>query len=285
MTASYQQVAETRPRVRLDVLYTQTPQGVLFHNSQSGFQLASKSAYRFACALVPHLTGENSVAQLCEGLGEGQRAMVAELVSAMLDRGFARDVQLEAADPVHTPAEVARQFAAQINYVDHYAGNAHARFLAYRASRVAVLGTGFAARWCILSLIRNGAATVGVQPSVRSPGNVFGEVTAEAAELAEAGCPAELVPVADGQVGWPDLAGFDVVVVTAAARQLTALLSAGIPEGVTVLPLSVLGGHALVGRLLGVRRPAVRRQPASRPGRRHVERADRAATRHRGPYA
>ena len=254
MTVSYQQVAEARPRVGRDVLYTQTTRGVLFHNSQAGFQLTSKSAYRFACALIPHLTGEQSVAQLCEGLDQGQRAMVAELVSVLLDRGFARDAGPEQAAGVRAPAQVAGQFAAQINYVDHYAGNAHARFLRYRASRVAVLGSSDMARWCVLSLIRNGAAAVGVQPSVQSPDNAFGEITAEAAQLAAAGCPVELIPVADAQAGWPDLAGFDVVVVTAGPRQLTALLSAGIPAGVRVLPASVFGGHALVGPLMSAGR-------------------------------
>ncbi len=90
--ASYRAVAETRPRIRRDVLFTETPDGVLFHNADGGFRLTAKSAYRFATLIVPHLTGEHSVADLCRGLGEAQRAMVGELVRTLYERDFARPV-------------------------------------------------------------------------------------------------------------------------------------------------------------------------------------------------
>ena len=260
MTGTYQQVAETRPRVKRDVLYSQTPQGVLFHNSQAGFQLTSRSAYQFACALVPRLTGEHTVAELCGGLGPGQQAMVAELVRALLDRGFARDVYPEPDDALRLPVAVAERFAPQINYIDHYTGNAEERFDRFRSARVAVLGTDPMARWCALSLIRNGSAAVGTGfgaggsegGSEGDDDGVAAETAAETALLAERGCPVELVPIAasGAELSWADLRGFDVVVTTAGARRLTALLSSGIPEGVTLLPASVFGGQALVGPLM-----------------------------------
>ena len=254
MTGSYQLIAAARPRVKRDVLYTQTAQGVLFHNAEAGFQLAAKSAYRLACVLVPRLTGEYTIAQLCDGLGAGQQEMVAELVTALLDRGFARDVEPAPADADRAGPEVAARFAPQINYIDHYTGQAEERFQRFRTARVAVLGTDQTARWCALSLVRNGAAAVGVQLPEGSPDDVFEELTGEIAGLAEAGCPVDLIPVPVAEAGadldWSDLRGFDVVLVTAGARQVTGLLRSGIPAGVSVLPASVFGGHALVGPLM-----------------------------------
>ncbi|MEK8169122.1 hypothetical protein NKH77_02670 [Streptomyces sp. M19] len=92
VAAAYEEIAETRPRIRRDVLFTRTPDGVLFHNARGGFHLNAKSAYRFSTLIVPHLTGEHRVADLCAGLGEQQRAMVAGLVKTLYERGFARDV-------------------------------------------------------------------------------------------------------------------------------------------------------------------------------------------------
>ena len=264
MTTAYDQVAGTRPRVKQDVLYTRTPNGVLFHNSHAGFHLASASAYRFACAIVPRLTGRHTVAELCDGLGDGPRGMVAELVTAMLDRGFARDVPPDSEDPAHLPASVAERFASQINYVDHYAGQAVERFLRFRTAHVAVLGDDAVAQWCALSLIRNGSEAIAVRGGAADAagagsgsGSASGSslLSAEIEELTAAGCAVMLLPLPEGEATWEDLRGYDVVVTTSGIRQVTALLAAGVPEGVSLLPLAVIGDRALVGPLTRGDRP------------------------------
>jgi hypothetical protein len=255
VTTAYDQVAGTRPRVKQDVLYTRTPKGVLFHNSHAGFHLASASAYRFACAIVPRLTGRHTIAELCDGLGDGPRAMVAELVTAMLDRGFARDVPPESANAVRLPVVVAERFAPQINYIDHYAGQAIERFQRFRTAHVAVLGDDAVARWCALSLIRNGSEAVAFRGGASTERTGFGEIATEIEELAAAGCAVMLMPLPDGEATWADLRGYDVVVTTSGVRQTTALLAAGVPEGVSLLPLAVIGDRALVGPLTRGSRP------------------------------
>ncbi|MGW6885980.1 TOMM precursor leader peptide-binding protein, partial [Streptomyces goshikiensis] len=238
--ASYEAVAATRPRIRRDVLFTETPDGVLFHNADGGFRLTAKSAYRFATLIVPHLTGEHAVADLCRGLGEAQRTMVGELVRTLYERDFARPVTDPApradGQAVLAP-DVARRFAPQIAYADHYADDAEARFLRFRGTRVAVLGEDDVARWCASSLIRNGCATVGV-----TAGRVASALGPEVDEAVGDGCPVELrtLAPADGrQPGWTELADYDLVVVTGgrtAPARLLPLLRAGIPAGAALLP-------------------------------------------------
>ncbi|MFC1412393.1 TOMM precursor leader peptide-binding protein [Streptacidiphilus sp. N1-12] len=257
--AAYEAVAGTRPRVRRDVLYTQVPEGVVFHNSDGGFQLTSKSAYRFSTLIVPHLNGENRVSDICQGLGDPQRAMVGELVQTLYDRGFARDVP-EPAEPdgaAGPEPEAAERFAQQIAYIDHYADGADARFARFRGTRVAVLGEDLVARWCVLSLVRNGAAVIGVLPGLEASEHQFAEVAAEAEELAKAGCPVELLRIGTPDRGrpldWTDLEGYDLVVVTGgvlAPQRLLPLLRAGVPEGRTLLPAWVFGERAVLGPLM-----------------------------------
>ncbi|MEU9802495.1 TOMM precursor leader peptide-binding protein [Streptomyces sp. NPDC051000] len=249
--ASYEAVATTRPRIRRDVLFTQTPEGVLFHNTDGGFRLNARTAYRFATLVVPHLTGEHTVAALCQGLGDDHRAMFGELVKTLYERDFARSVAEPATGtaPVLTP-DVARRFAPQIAYADHYADDAENRFLRFRDARVAVLGDDAIARWCALSLVRNGSALVGVLP-----GPDLGEIEREAAEATADGAPVEVRPLPDlgAEPGWDALADFDTVVVTggrAAASRLLPLLRAGIPEGRTLLPAWSYGSDAVVGPLM-----------------------------------
>ncbi|NJP66969.1 TOMM precursor leader peptide-binding protein [Streptomyces spiramenti] len=247
--AAFETLADTRPRIRRDVLYTETPGGVLFHNADGGFHLTGRTAYRFATLIVPHLDGGNRLAEICGGLGESQRAMVAELVSSLLERDFARDHRPAeedgpagaAVEPL--PAEVAERFAPQIEYVDHYADDSARRFARFRGTRVAVLGTGEVADWCALSLLRNGAAVIGTEAATGE------RVAGEAAELVAAGCPTE-VAVVGGTADFPGAwDAYDVVLLTGAAvaPRVHALLSAGVPAGRTVVPVWTFGERAVVG--------------------------------------
>ncbi|MFI9275505.1 TOMM precursor leader peptide-binding protein [Kitasatospora sp. NPDC052896] len=262
--APYEEIADSRPRIRRDVLYTRTPTGVLFHNAHGGFSLTTKDAYRFASLIVPHLNGRHSVAELCQGLGETQRSMVTELVRALYHRGFARDAGPEPdPGPLLSP-EVTTRFGPQIAYVDHYVGEAAERFRRFRESRVAVVGEDELARWCVLSLIRNGCATVGVLPGLAELDG-FAEIEAETAAVAGAGCPVTVSTLPTGSPdappragaadlgpGWAELDGFDVVLVTgpAAPRRTVRLLDAGVPAGRRLLPAWTIGGSAVIGPLM-----------------------------------
>ncbi|MEU5190687.1 TOMM precursor leader peptide-binding protein [Streptomyces klenkii] len=267
MLEAYEEIAGTRPRIRRDVLFTRTPDGVLFHNAHGGFHVNSPSAYRFATLLVPHLNGTHRVADLCEGLGDGQRAMVGSLVSTLYEREFARDTPAPgtSAPPAFAP-EVAERFAPQIAYVDHYADDAERRFEDFRTARVAVLGDDAVAGWCVLSLVRNGIAAVG-HPAAAST-NRFAAAYEEAEELRAAGCPIVLETIAletieatgpvartatDGTVTWSDLAAYDIVVVTGGTdgpRTLFRLLEAGVPKGKSLVPAAMFGSRAVVGPLM-----------------------------------
>ncbi|WP_033817987.1 TOMM precursor leader peptide-binding protein [Kitasatospora sp. MBT63] len=260
MDDAYEAVAGTRPRIRRDTLFTRTPHGVLFHNADGGFQLEGRTAYRFATLVVPFLTGEHLVAEVCEGLGANQREMVVKLVTALYERGFARAVPPEDGRPSPLPTAVADRFAPQIAYIDHYADGAHRRFHRFRQTRVAVLGDDLVARWCVLSLVRNGARRVGVLPGLDTPENGLDQVAEEILELTGHKCPVELSPIrpagTDGGTGpldWADLAVYDTVVTTdgpAGHRQLIHLIRTGIPQGRTLLPYSVIGRRAVVGPLM-----------------------------------
>ncbi|MFF9349549.1 TOMM precursor leader peptide-binding protein [Streptomyces sp. NPDC014734] len=239
-TATFDALAATRPRIRRDVLFTETPGGVLFHNADGGFHLAGRTAYRFASLVVPHLTGHHRLADLCAGFGPAQRAMAAELVKTLYEREFARDVPEPGTGPEAVPDEVAERFAAQIAYIDHYTDGAAERFARFRATRVAVLGDDEIARWCALSLLRNGCVRIGTTAE-------FGDVTAEAGR---ATARADRITAGAG-AGWKELDGYDVVVVTGAGAgpRTHRLLAAGVPEGRTLIPAWLFGERLVVGPL------------------------------------
>ncbi|MEU1619321.1 TOMM precursor leader peptide-binding protein [Streptomyces sp. NPDC005722] len=189
--------------------------------------------------------------QICAGLGEQQRAMVGELVGALYGRGFARDVVPGSDGLDELAPEVAERFAAQVDYIDHYVGEAGSRFRRFRDTRVAVLGDDPVARWCALSLVRNGCAALAL-PAAGGPGaDPFAEALREVAGLEGDGCPVEVVRRdVTGDDGWDDLAGYDVVLTTGAPGAALRLLEAGIPEDVRLLPAWTFGDQAVVGPVM-----------------------------------
>lgn len=229
--------------MRRDVLFTETPGGVLFHNADGGFHLTGRTAYRFAALVVPHLTGGHRLEEICAGFGPAQREMAAGLVGTLYERGFARDIPEPAPAESEQAGAVARRFAAQIAYVDHYVDGAAERFGRFRDTRVAVLGTDAVARWCVLSLVRNGCAHIATP-------TVFPDACDEAVVLTSSGCPVRLetVPM---EADWEALAAYDVVVVTGAGAEARThrLLAAGVPEGQTLIPAWTFGNRAVTGPL------------------------------------
>ncbi|GAA5004490.1 TOMM precursor leader peptide-binding protein [Streptomyces siamensis] len=261
--ASYEEIARSRPRIRRDVLFTRTPSGVLFHNAHGGFNVVTRSAYRFAALIVPHLDGRRRVEELCDGLGDKQRDMVVQLVRALYARGFARDAAPEPSSDV-LPPQVAARFAHQLDYLDHYADDAPGRFLRFRSTPVAVLGDDAVARWAALGLLRNGCAAVAVTEPDSSHGVLRRELhgvegtadlDAEAAELDGAGCAPRVtrLPAPTAQTyGWDELDGWDTVLVTGAAgpRQMIRLLTEGVPAGRRLLGAWTFGNRAVIGPVM-----------------------------------
>lgn len=253
MSVVFDSVAETRPRVGRDVLFTASHDGVLFHTSAGGFKIASNSAYRLATLLVPVLDGTRSVAELCANLPEPQQEMVGQLVEALLARGFARDVPADQADPATVlGASVAAQFEPQLGYLDHFADHAARRFADFRQASVVVIGTGPLAHACTTALVRNGLAHV----------NVFGDVDDsledELTALSTAGADAtvDVRGYDPHTLCWDDLAGASLVVVADVddAPVVThRLLTAG-SAAATVLPAWRLGSQVVVGPASGIGR-------------------------------
>jgi bacteriocin biosynthesis cyclodehydratase domain-containing protein len=165
------------------------------------------------------MTGQLSMAELCEGLDENRRRTAIALMRTLLDRGFARDVP--PADAAVLEPAVSELFAPQINFVEHVM-HADQRtpqelFARFRSSRVLVSGPpGDVAAAVVRGLLRNGLAEVSLDDDswakTFEPDTTF---------LAEAGAPARVAFV---ETAPADLASFDVVVRVADGRDSTGLL-------------------------------------------------------------
>jgi bacteriocin biosynthesis cyclodehydratase domain-containing protein len=243
-----------RPRLRNDAVFLRVETGVYLRHSETACVLKGGLAYQWMSILGPRMTGEFSVAELCDGLGEAQRQTVLRLTGTLLAQGFVRDVP-PAAD-AGLPDAVLARFRPQINLVEHFKGTTGdspaVRFGRFRAARALVAGAAPVLTAAVQGLVRNGMAEVDyVTP--RDGTDVAGALDGEVAALRAEDVPVTLTGRA-ADVTWPD---YDVVIFAAEGDGLAELLAvsrrlrdAG-ETAARLLPVVVTGDRVVLGPLSG----------------------------------
>ncbi|AEB45331.1 TOMM precursor leader peptide-binding protein [Micromonospora maris] len=149
-----------RPKLRHDVVFLDAPAGAYLRGPDTAFLIKGRTAFRWLTSLSPYLTGEHTLAQLTATLDDGQRGTVLTLVRALIARGFAKD----AGERTELPQPLARRFAAQVEFVDHFADDPTGRFLRFHQARVALGGSGAPLLAAARGLLRNGCVTLDLYP-------------------------------------------------------------------------------------------------------------------------
>lgn len=244
-------MSEVRPRLRHDVLFADTGDGVVLRDADEGFVLKGRTAYRFTASLAPFLTGELTVGELCAQLDPGRQRMIAGFVRNLIDRGFARDARPSAR--VEIEDTVLERFGPQLDYVEHYADDAANRFLAFRNARVLVFGRGPVAQAAALGLLRNGVATVDLLGAAE-PAPVL---TRTVDELVAAGCPARVRATGlttETALEPGALDEHDLVIASAdevGAATIRRLVDLSLRGGPTLLPAATVGTNVVAGPVTG----------------------------------
>ncbi|WP_433528004.1 TOMM precursor leader peptide-binding protein [Micromonospora sp. CA-263727] len=230
-----------RPKLRHDVVFLDAPAGAYLRGPDSAFLIKGKTAFRWLTSLSPYLTGEHTLAQLTDTLEPAQRQTVLTLVRALLARGFAKD----AGDRSELAEPLARRFAAQIEFVDHFADDPTGRFLRFHQARVALGGEGAALLAAAGGLLRNGCVALDLYPD-DDPGRYAEALRPDLAELHADGVPAQ-VTVHSGAL---TVAGADAVVYCAGPAglaRLAELARACHRDGPLLVPVIWDDDRAVVG--------------------------------------
>ncbi|WP_157987816.1 hypothetical protein [Jiangella endophytica] len=203
-----------RPRMRRDVAFLETLDGVYVRGHDDAFLIRGAGAYRYLSALLPHLNGSTPLADLVAGLPPAHADAVRSLLGTLAGRG----VVVDGPDPLagHDAGTVAR-FGGQLALLDHL-GDDGTGFARVAAARIVVTGDDPAG--LADALTANGAGSAG--GSVRVVGDV-----------------------AD-----TDLDGADALCLVALGRphhRLFALAAACRARGVAFLPLLRVGERLVLG--------------------------------------
>ncbi|WP_309114238.1 hypothetical protein [Saccharothrix sp.] len=129
-----------RPRLRADVRYVKSPDGVYVRGAAGACTLTGGASYEWLDRLAPFLTGEHVLDDLVEPLRGDQRAVVEHLVRSLMEQRLLVDAQDD--EPHSLTEEEQRVYAPEIAFL-RYAGNsAEHRFERLRSARIALVGHG-----------------------------------------------------------------------------------------------------------------------------------------------
>ncbi|NUT91096.1 MAG: hypothetical protein HOY78_03620 [Saccharothrix sp.] len=129
-----------RPRLRADVRYVKSPDGVYVRGSAGACTLTGRASYEWLDRLAPFLTGEHALSDLVEPLRSEQRAVVEHLVQSLMAQQLLVDAQ---DDEQHSLSEEEqRVYSQEIAFLRYATDSAEHRFERLRSARVALVGRG-----------------------------------------------------------------------------------------------------------------------------------------------
>lgn len=152
-----------RPKLRQNVVFFSTDEGMYFQRDQTIFHLRGVAAAQTFSRFAPLFTGEQTLEELGADLDTPHKAMLWKLVSTLLQKEILKNAYLEAPDLL--PEHVYTYFRPHIEFIDHYSERPVQRFKTFRESRVLLVGSGEALSVLGCSLLRNGLRDLFLSPS------------------------------------------------------------------------------------------------------------------------
>lgn len=150
----------TRLKCKADTCYIPTADGVYLCGNESRLTLKGKSLYPLLAHLVPHLTGDVTLAELTGDLDGDRKRMVTNLLEKLFDHRFLVDLSQ---NQPHTldPRELAA-YAPNIAFIESFQASAPVRFEAFRAARLLLIGSGPACAALVQAGLQCGASKLSV---------------------------------------------------------------------------------------------------------------------------
>ncbi len=240
-----------RPKLRSDVAFFLTNEGLVFLKDGESFRVKNKAAVAWFSRFGSYLDGQYTLAELCEGFEPARLANVVALVNTLLQKGILKNIQAETS--VLIPDTVREHFGSQIEFISHYSDTPQHCFSMFRKSRLLLVGCGEMLLALARSLLHNGLQELTLVPI----GDVYDyeqRLEAEARLLRERGVEIVLSSLACSVLHHSqNLQGYDLVVCCVESSMLTTVFELNkycLKEEIPFLPAVTLGKQALLGPLV-----------------------------------
>lgn len=156
-----------KPKLKNDTLYIPVEGGIYFVSNRGTLTLEGRHVYQWVSRLAPHLNGTHTLTEITGSLPADKRDMVVNLVGALHDKGFIKDVTEDL--PHHLDAAEEQLYASEIAFVDYYRDSAAYRFARFRESGVLAVGSGLTLTALVHAVLHAGVRDVEVLTTGEGP--------------------------------------------------------------------------------------------------------------------
>lgn len=147
-----------RPRLKSDVLYVPTGDGVHVFGAGVDLALRGRSAYQWLDRLAPHLDGSVELDDLLGRLPNDKRQVVHALVGQLRSAGCLVDAGVDL--PHGLTRRELETYASEIAFLEYHGDSAARRFETYRHSEMVVVGSGPVFVSLVCSALRSGVRSL-----------------------------------------------------------------------------------------------------------------------------
>lgn len=156
-----------QPKLKGDTFYMPLADGIYLRNNQRTLKIKSKAAYRWLERLAPYLNGQHTLEALTHNLPPEKQIMVNDLVKALLDNGFLKDVSSDRPHTLNTREE--QLYGQEIAFIDSFVDSSAYRFEQFRNSNVLLIGSGFTFTALVRASLRSGLQLLTLCPTEENP--------------------------------------------------------------------------------------------------------------------
>lgn len=147
-----------RLKVNRDTFFIpDTNRGVYFRNNSSSFRMEGSTIMQWMEQLLPMFNGEHTMEELTNGLPGPYKNRVLEIAEVLLKNGFVRDISQD--HPHQLKEHILKEYASQIEFLNHFGGSGAYRFQSYRQKQVLVIGSGSMLLSLVAALLESGLPT------------------------------------------------------------------------------------------------------------------------------
>ncbi|HHO53649.1 MAG TPA: hypothetical protein ENK18_22955 [Deltaproteobacteria bacterium] len=178
------EVLNVRLKVRPDVFFVRSEDGVWLRNNVGSFSLRGASAYEIVRVLFSRLDGSRTLTEACEDLGSlDPQAVYRRLVVPLIERGFVREV----AEASQLSDELRARFPEHVAFLELYVDDPATTLDRVRHQPIACVGSGQHLRAATVALAELGFADVRLFASEGDPASEVLMVLVEAARHLDGG--------------------------------------------------------------------------------------------------
>ena len=148
------------PKLKNDVVYFPSRDGVYLRNKQDSSVLKGKEVSKLLDIILPQLDGHKTLEEITQALSPQMRVTITKLLKLLVEKGFVKDLTYD--HPHELTMLEQKTYAAEIAFIDTFTDSAAYKFERYRHCNLLLIGSGLTLTALVHAQLHSGLRQVNI---------------------------------------------------------------------------------------------------------------------------